>query len=139
MSIKIIILIYRQSVSKSSTGVLSFLEYERIDSSFMVKSYNDIVVFKRSWINFWIYLYCKNSSIDKPISFAICLSKIGEISRPLWKGTVVHLPSEWRYCLCEPRCRTSLKSKDSRIDTTSRGLRIGYFPIIKPVRHFVFQ
>jgi len=49
-----------------------------------------------------------NLSASSPISFAIRRKSIGDISLPLWKGTVVALPSGWRDCLCEPRCRTAL-------------------------------
>jgi len=35
-------------------------------------------------------------STSRPNSCAIFLSKVGEMSRPLWKGTVVTRPSAWR-------------------------------------------
>jgi len=46
----------------------------------------------------------ENSSTERPMSFAICRSKVGEMSRPLWNGTVVLRPSGCRNCLCDPRC-----------------------------------
>src|SRR5262249_11834268 len=49
------------------------------------------------------------SSIVTLVSSAILRNKIGEISWPLWNGTVVARPSAWRNCLCEPRWRTSVK------------------------------
>ena len=75
----------------------------------------------RSWMN---------SSIVSPISLQICRSKIGEISLPEWKGTVVPRPSKCRNCLCEPRCRTSSKPSCVNIKTIFFGLRTGILPIL---------
>ena len=47
------------------------------------------------------------------------------MSRPPCTGTVVARPSEWRNCLCEPRCRTSSKPRATSMAITSRGLRTG--------------
>jgi rhamnose utilization protein RhaD (predicted bifunctional aldolase and dehydrogenase) len=40
--------------------------------------------------------------------------------------------SACRYCLWEPRCRTSAKPRPSRRATTSRGLRVGKLPTTRP-------
>lgn len=77
-----------------------------------------------------LHLCLKKSSIFKSISFAICFNKIGEISRPLWKGTVVNLPSECLNCLWEPFCLASWNPRFSRILTTSVGFNTGIFDIV---------
>ena len=71
--------------------------------------------------------YFNNASTVRPMSLAICRSRMGEMSLPGWNGTVVHRPSGCRYCLCEPRCRTSIKPSRSRIAATSRGFSTGGF------------
>jgi hypothetical protein len=40
-----------------------------------------------------------------------CHVGLGAMSRPACIGTVVTRPSEWRNCLCDPRCRTSTKPR----------------------------
>ncbi len=50
----------------------------------------------------------------QPMSFAIRRSKVGEMSRPAWKGTVAPRPCARRNCLWEPLCRTSAKPRPSR-------------------------
>jgi hypothetical protein len=57
---------------------------------------------------------------------------MGERSLPAWNGTVVQRPLAWRYCLCEPLCRTSTKPRFSSRVTTSLGFKIGCFSMAKP-------
>jgi hypothetical protein len=62
-----------------------------------------------------------------PMSLAIWRSNGGEMSRPLWLGTVVPRPSGWRYWMWDPRWRATMKPWVSRRLQTSRGLRMGGF------------
>src|SRR6185369_1218625 len=67
----------------------------------------------------------KKSSAEIRMSSRICRRSPGEISRPLWSGTVVTRPSGCRNCLCEPRCRISTKPSCCNAAMTCRGLSIG--------------
>lgn len=72
-----------------------------------------------------------SSSAEMPMSRAILRNSTGEISCPLWNGTVVPRPSGWRNCLWAPRWRTSTNPIASRRDTTSRGFSTGSFATVR--------
>src|SRR5260221_4640395 len=59
------------------------------------------------------------------MSSRILRRRPGDISLPLWSGTVVTRPSTCRNCLCEPRWRTSTKPSCSSAEMTCRGLNDG--------------
>ena len=69
-----------------------------------------------------------SSSGRRSMSRAIFLSRVGEMSRPGWKGTVVPRPSSCRYCRCDPRWRTCTNPSRSRRAATSRGFSTGIEP-----------
>ena len=64
-------------------------------------------------------------------------NRIGEMSRPAWKGNVVPRPSKCRYCRWEPFCLTSEKPSRSRMAATSLGLRTGTSPTLRGNRNGV--
>ncbi len=78
----------------------------------------------RQWVT-------RSSSTVMRTSAAILRSSVGEMSRPECNGTVVTRPSGWRNCLCEPRCRTSVKPCALRSATTSRGFKTGMSPTVR--------
>lgn len=72
----------------------------------------------------------RNSPTVRPMSPAMRRNRMGEMSRPTWKGTVVARPSACRNCLWEPFWRTSSKPSCSRSLVTSRGFRTGISPTV---------
>ena len=73
-------------------GVTSILDVPiRLSGKIVgIVSFKDIIHVQPGLIDL---LSFKKSLTESPISFAIFLSNIGEISLPVWKGTVVPLPS----------------------------------------------
>ncbi len=88
-------------------------------------------------ILFVSYLAAISSSMLSPISAAILRVKEGEISLPLWSGTVVCRPSECFICRCEPLWRTCSNPRLFKILITSLAVNTGYLGIKR--RGFEFQ